>query len=552
MGLPAFTRTIHFRISGLFLLMLAIVAGGFWFWLNATIFSPDLAPPRKRTGTRIEAAGRTGHPGRRSWARSLGRRPTGCDGILVRYGERVDQFDAEVIVFDAAGNLASSPDSLMIGRCPGRPLLADMSRRPDWDFSSYPVPTTSTPTRTASSRWTRSWPWPTTPTPALIGYLVASYRPLIIGIEELEGDQRAIGYQALVLILVYAALSGLVIMAWMSRRIRHLSSGVKEFADGNLARRVPDSSADEIGALGGHFNRMAGRLEEMVEELQRKELFQRQLIANISHDLRTPMASLRGYAETLSMQAEKLSAEDRDRYLSIITANLSHLDNLIDHMLTLSRFESGQTVFQMEDFPLGELADSVIMRCETPGRPARGGPGSWTVRSPACPGPGRPLADRPGAAEPGGERHQVHPGGGRGAGGRPTGAGRHPGPGDGQRGRHPGRGPAPRLRALLRGGQEPDRAARTPEHRSVGLGLAIAAKIVAGHGGRTAGRERLGQGTTFRFHLPATRRERRQDPWRRKPLQKRPGSALRTGDPPDPFRSGFPSSSSHSIMNNPG
>jgi signal transduction histidine kinase len=88
------------------------------------------------------------------------------------------------------------------------------------------------------------------------------------------------------------------------------------------------------------------------------------LIANVSHDLRTPLASMRGYVDTLLMGAEPADPADQKRYLKIIAGNLDHLDRLIGHTLVLSRFDSGQATFRFEDFPLSELADSVIGRLD--------------------------------------------------------------------------------------------------------------------------------------------------------------------------------------------
>jgi signal transduction histidine kinase len=362
MGLPAFTKTLHFRISGLFLLLLAGMAGGFWFWFNEAILDVDLAAEEadyfeNRAETELD-----------SLALELTRfvlEPEELERRLVDYGAEVDRFNVELMVFHPTGRQlgSSAPDSL--GEAlplVSQDLLHQMSL-PDWDYSTYPDETNLDAYVNRIFEVDRIVA-PGASDNTAAAYLVASLRPYIIGLEELEGNQRALTYQSVVLLLVYAAICGLVIMFWLTRRLGALTRHVEKFAEGDLSRRSGDRSKDEIGRLGQRFNHMAERIEEMVDKLQLKEQFQRQLIANISHDLRTPMASMRGYAETLSMQADKLAAEDRERYLAIITANLDHLDKLIDHMLTLSRFESGQTVFQMEEFSLAELADSVIMRCE--------------------------------------------------------------------------------------------------------------------------------------------------------------------------------------------
>ena len=509
MRTPAFTRTLHFRISALFLLLLAVMAGGFWFWLNQTIFAPDMAAEEEHYfANRSE-----------SELDTLALRLTGTldqgevlNSRLAEYGRNVDRFGVELVVFDIAGKQLGStaPESLSVVIPSVADTLLHRMSLPEWDYSTYPDPEylDAYVNRIFEVDPIRATADSTSPT---VAYLVASYRPLVIGLEELAGDERALGYQTVLLILVYAALSGLVIMAWLTRRIGKLSAHVDEFASGNLDRRSNDTSQDEIGRLGQRFNHMAENIQQMVEKLQLKEQFQRQLIANISHDLRTPMASMRGYAETLTMSQAQLSEEDRERYVNIIAANLDHLDNLIDHMLTLSRFESGQTVFKMEEFPLAELADSVIMRCE-PLAKDRNVSLELVCKEPCAEVvKADPLQiaqvlqnlvengikfNRPGGAV----RLKIAPA----RDGRvpveveDTGVGIPP-------------EDLPHIfdrfytvdKSRSRTTSAGLKSVRMHLGQSSGLGLAIAAKIVSGHGGELQATSTLGQGTTFSFTLDA-------------------------------------------------
>jgi signal transduction histidine kinase len=254
---------------------------------------------------------------------------------------------------------------------------------------------------------------------------------------------------------------------------------------------------------------MAAHIEEMVQKLQQKELFQRQLIANISHDLRTPMASMRGYAETLTMKSGELSDEERNRYLAIIAANLEHLDDLIDHMLTLSRFESGQTVLRMEEFPLAELVDSVVLRCEPLAREREielefdcEEPCEATVHA----DPLQIAQVLQNLIENGIKFN--HPGGTVQVSVRPASA--HSvsvtvadtGVGISEKDlphifRRFYTADKSRSRTISSGVE----SVRQHLGQSSGLGLAIAAKIVAGHGSELAVESELGKGTTFRFEL---------------------------------------------------
>ncbi len=509
MRMPAFTRTLHFRISGLFLLLLAAMAGGFWFWLNETMFQPNMAAEEEdyfenRSEGELDSLAI-------DLVGSLDRVAV-LNDRLADYGKKVGRFGVELVVYDPAGrNLGSTnPDSMAVVLPTVADTLLQQMSLPDWDYSSYPNPDDVDAYVNRIFEVDRILV-ADDPDSSTAAYLVASYRPLTIGIEEIEGDERALTYQAVLLILVYSALSGLVIMAWLSRRISQLSGHMEAFAEGNLARRAGDGSQDEIGRLGRRFNRMAESIEQMVEKLQLKEQFQRQLIANISHDLRTPMASMRGYAETLTLQGDKLTKDDRDRYLNIIAANLDHLDNLIDHMLTLSRFESGQTVFQMEEFPLAELADSVLTRCEPLGTEAGvalnlecGGQDTPMVKADPLQiaqvlqnlvengikfnRPGGKVTIRIAALE--GKRVAI--------GVTDTGVGIPP-------------EDLPHIFERFYTGDKSRSRTTTPGVHTVklhlgqssGLGLAIAAKIVAGHDGELQVDSTVGKGTRFHFTLPA-------------------------------------------------
>jgi signal transduction histidine kinase len=362
MKMPVFTNTLAFRISGTFLLLLMISGAGFWWWLRGTDISGDIEAAEE--AWYAEGAEQELDDLASDLAPVVGNLELLTQKI-VSYGQHISFFDAEVIVFDPEGGYLSSsqPDSLGMAVPLVDPTLLTAMSAGDWDYGSYPLPEDIDAYENRIFEVDRLH-LDNDPANPVIGFLAASYSPLVISVGDIETAERKLGLNAIALLLVYSGLSGLVIMVWTTRRVRRLNDGVAAFAAGDFNTRVPASSGDEIGALGRNFNDMAHSIETMMDKLRDKEQFQRQLIANISHDLRTPMASMRGYVESLSMQANTMSPSDRERYLAIITGNLVHLDKLIDHMLVLSRFDSGQATFQMEDFPLPELADSVLARCE--------------------------------------------------------------------------------------------------------------------------------------------------------------------------------------------
>ena len=361
MAWPRFARTLHFRITAIFVVLVVLVGGAYYAWIRATVYSPfddeeeqtwyeDLAEDELQDlAVRI--------------APVFGDRD-GVERILVDYGRGVAEYEAELVVFDSGGRCRATctPDSLDLAVASAdTALLRDMSDG-SWDFESYPDPVDVDSYANRIFDVRRIVTAGTT-VAAPAGYLVASFEPVTIAVGEIENDERTMRLQALALLLLYAAASSTIIMLWTTRRIRLLSRGVGAVAAGDLAVRVPATSGDEIGTLGRQINTLAERIESMVSELTQKESFQRLLVANVSHDLRTPLASLRGYIETLSLGGDEVSDEERSRYLTVITEKLDHLDRLIAHVLVLSRIDSGQEVFRAEDFSFGELAEAVLDRC---------------------------------------------------------------------------------------------------------------------------------------------------------------------------------------------
>lgn len=362
--LPHFANTLLFRISATFLLLMGISLGGYYLWIESTVFNPYQSQAEEHwfkelSETELDSlAQEIAGVGQDSLA----------NGLLEAYGRTVAPYGVEVVAFDAAGEYlwSTAPDSLAQALAQvDAHLLAAMSDD-QWDFATYPD---SSDAYAYINRIFDVNPIGAEATDAPQGYLAASFLPQSIASGDLNSDARLMDAQenivrVLMGLLIYSAITALLIMAWTGRRVQRLSAGVDAFAAGDLSHRVRTRSTDEIGTLGRNFNAMAERIETMVEKLRQKEQFQRQLIANVSHDLRTPMASMRGYVETLQMGDRQVSPQDRERYLQIIAGNLEHLDRLVAHMLVLSRFDSGQATFQCEDFPVVELADSILQRFE--------------------------------------------------------------------------------------------------------------------------------------------------------------------------------------------
>jgi signal transduction histidine kinase len=109
---------------------------------------------------------------------------------------------------------------------------------------------------------------------------------------------------------------------------------------------------------------MAQRLGEQWQQLRQQDLQRRELVANISHDLRTPLSSLHGYLETLALKDATLSPDERRRYLGIALAQSAKVGRLARALFELARLEHGEVRLEWEVFALPELLQDVLQKFE--------------------------------------------------------------------------------------------------------------------------------------------------------------------------------------------
>ncbi len=168
-----------------------------------------------------------------------------------------------------------------------------------------------------------------------------------------------------VLVLVFAV--GVLAFALLTRRLRRLSSAMSSFRQHDFVLETPLELApraprDDLDRLQDVFADMAARISEQVQALRRLDALRRELVTNVSHDLRTPLAALRGYLETLQMKDESLTPEERQRFLGAASRLSERLGRLIGDLFDLSKLEAGATPLQLEVFPFPELAQDVLLK----------------------------------------------------------------------------------------------------------------------------------------------------------------------------------------------
>src|SRR6202011_3510617 len=107
---------------------------------------------------------------------------------------------------------------------------------------------------------------------------------------------------------------------------------------------------------------MSEAIERQIRDLKATDELRRELIANVSHDLRTPLASLRGYIETVLVKHHTLAEEDLRAHLSVALSQADQLGRLIDALFELARLESGTVTPKLEPFVMAELLQDVALR----------------------------------------------------------------------------------------------------------------------------------------------------------------------------------------------
>jgi len=196
------------------------------------------------------------------------------------------------------------------------------------------------------------------------------YVYIILGGERYDASLRMIrdsyyvraGVVAFFLAIAATLIVGLSLFFLLTRRLKSLSEAVRAFEKGDLARRVTLQGSDELGALGRSFNEMASTIEADVEKIRLSERMRRDLIGNISHDLRSPLASVQGYLETMVLKDSQLTAEERRTFLEVSLRNTANLQRLVEELFELAKLDARQVQLRQEPLQIAELAQDVALK----------------------------------------------------------------------------------------------------------------------------------------------------------------------------------------------
>jgi signal transduction histidine kinase len=178
-----------------------------------------------------------------------------------------------------------------------------------------------------------------------------------------------VGIATIVGSLLFAIVAGLIIFRVLTQRLRNLVDVVRIYREKSFQGRVllqspTPNSLDEIDELTAAIIEMSERIEQQFTAIKAVDNTRRELIANVSHDLRTPLASMQGYLETILVKEQKLSQQEQRQYLQIAYKQSCRLNQLISELFELSKLESDSVELDWQAFPLMELIQDLIQDCE--------------------------------------------------------------------------------------------------------------------------------------------------------------------------------------------
>jgi len=174
-----------------------------------------------------------------------------------------------------------------------------------------------------------------------------------------------LGAQAMLVTIGTTLIIGLVAIWLITKNLRSIVATVKSFQLGNMNARIQgDASKGELNLLANSFNEMADTIQGNIENLKAMENLRRELVGNVSHDLRTPLAVIHGYIETLLIKNKNLSNEEREKYLNTVFESTEKLKRLVEELFELSKLEAKQISPKKEPFYINELIQDIIKKYE--------------------------------------------------------------------------------------------------------------------------------------------------------------------------------------------
>ncbi len=194
--------------------------------------------------------------------------------------------------------------------------------------------------------------------PVVSGYSTNGYLLIHKSMSEITDLRDIMMRAAYITVAVIFVLSFIILLAFhfiVYRPLRIITDAATQYASGNLDYEIPIHSEDEMGYLSASLNYMSSQLKDM-------ETYQKKFVANVSHDFRSPLTSIKGYVEAIADGT--IPPEEQDKYLNIILFETERLTDLTEDLLTLGEFDSDTMILDRQSFDIHEMIKNVAASFE--------------------------------------------------------------------------------------------------------------------------------------------------------------------------------------------
>ena len=194
-------------------------------------------------------------------------------------------------------------------------------------------------------------------------YVILASQELATVSESLAGGYGwDLAWKSFVFTLICTLLIGIIVIWFLTKNLNKIITTVNDFKEGNLNARIEIDSKGEFANLAGNFNQMADTIVQNIDQIRSVENLRKELIANVSHDLRTPLTSIHGYAETLIMMNHELDEKSKLEYTEIILSSTKKVKKLVDDLFEISKLESDQIQTKLESFSLNQMLSDIVAK----------------------------------------------------------------------------------------------------------------------------------------------------------------------------------------------
>jgi signal transduction histidine kinase len=212
--------------------------------------------------------------------------------------------------------------------------------------------------------------------PITVNHHIAGYMYVILGGEEFDTVTHLLQNSYILRLsfwtagasLLFAFLVGLILFRVITRRLARLAFEMEVFQKSDFSGEISFLeqdhllSGDEIDRLRETFHGMSNRIQQQLVSLKETDRFRREMVANVSHDFRTPLTSLQGYLETLLLKEGTLSEQEQRSYIEIAVRHSKRLSSLVEELFELAKLDSPEATPHCETFSLEELVFDVSQK----------------------------------------------------------------------------------------------------------------------------------------------------------------------------------------------